>query len=422
MTPLVRKFIGTAGLQLLSKGLIVITGIVFARYLGVEEYGTYSFVLSMVTIATLPVIAGLPNLLVREVANYHLEKKWEHLYGVISWSRAYMAILSVLAIVAISLLLKGNFFDDKVTNLLYFSIWLIPLRGGNVHQGAVINGLRMPILSQIPTHFLAPAVTLLTLFIFIFLDIDLNAFFLVLINLISSLISVLVGFFILSRVLKNNTIKKSSKYKIKKWHLALMPFTMMAFVGTLNIEMASVFVGFMVDHESVAYFKVAIQAVVLISLGLSSINTIIMPNIARYYKQGDLLKTQELLTRSVRLSTMTSLPIIFMLVCFGDYFITNLFGDEFLPAYPILIILCLGQFFNVVMGSVGLVLNMTNNESSTLKILFFVFCANLFLFLILVPIYGVIGAAYSVSISYVLVNVITAMKVKSKTNLITWIR
>lgn len=44
----------------MGKGLTVIAGIVFARALGPEAFGRYSFVLSIITVAMLPVIAGLP--------------------------------------------------------------------------------------------------------------------------------------------------------------------------------------------------------------------------------------------------------------------------------------------------------------------------------------------------------------------------
>ena len=119
---------------------------------------------------------------------------------------------------------------------------------------------------------------------------------------------------------------------------------------------------------------------------------------------------------------MISLPIILILIFFGELLIVILFGKEYLPAYPILMILCMGQFCNVIMGSVGLVLNMTNNEGSALIIIVSVFFINLISIFILIPLYGEIGAALSVSIGQILINVITAIKVRQKTTLKTWIQ
>jgi O-antigen/teichoic acid export membrane protein len=196
----------------------------------------------------------------------------------------------------------------------------------------------------------------------------------------------------------------------------------MAFISTLNTELASILVGWLVDLESVAYFKVAMQAVALISLGLTAINAVIMPDIARSYKESDINVTQSLLKKSVRISVIVSLPIIFILYFFGELLILTLFGREYLESYSILVILCIGQVVNVFMGSVGAVLYMTNNENSALKILLLSLIINILLLVILIPLYGAKGAACGISISMVVWNILMAYNVKKLTNLRTWLQ
>ncbi|MBU3004205.1 flippase [Paraglaciecola arctica] len=422
MSSLVKKFLGTAGLQLVSKGLMVISGVVFARYLGAEQFGLYSFALSIVTLATLPVIAGLPNLLVREIANHQLEKNWGLLTGVISWSRWYVFILSILIISCMYIGLNLDFFENSVTSLLWMAVWLIPLRGLLTQKSAVLNGFRQPVLAQLPAQLLVPLVTLCVLSYYLLFDIEWNSRTLVGISILASFIALLLSGFLLSNTMKLHSKKLKSIYTIKNWHRSLIPFTLITFISTLNTELASVLLGWLVSYESVAHFKVAMQAVALISLGLSSINAVIMPNVARYYKQGDLIKTQEILTKSVRLSTFVSLPIILILVFFGEYLIRALFGNEYLPAYPILVILCIGQLVNVLMGSVGLVLKMTNNENKVLKSMLLTLILTVLLLVLLIPFYGNIGAAIAVSIGLVCWNIIMAIDVYKLTKLMPWIK
>jgi O-antigen/teichoic acid export membrane protein len=182
-----------------------------------------------------------------------------------------------------------------------------------------------------------------------------------------------------------------------------------------------VLLGWLVDNEAVAYFKVAMQAVALIALGLNSVNAVIMPNVARLYKQGDFKATQALLTKSVRLSALFSVPIIFFLIIFGEFVISLLFGKNYLQAYPILVILCLGQLVNVLIGSVGLVLNMTGNEQSAQKSLAVTLILNVLLLITLVPLYGSIGAAIAVTVSLICWNVLMAFDVHKMTKLKTWL-
>lgn len=420
VSPLLNKFLGTAGILLFSKGLSVISGVIFARYLGVEQYGLYGFTLSIITLATLPVVAGLPNLLIREVASFHLEKEWSFLSGVINWSRAYVVSLSILMISFVYIGLYFDFFDNAVASLLWSAVILIPLNGLLTHQTAILNGFRFPILAQLPIKILTPLIILMSLFLYIFMSIELNAKELVFISIIGTSSAFLLSFILLKRTRKLHSYSHS-EYKVKSWHLSLLPFTVMAFITTINTELATVLLGSIASHESVAYFKVATQAVALVSLGLAAMNAVIMPNVARFYKKGDIKQTQKLLTESVRVSTIISLPIVLVLFFFGKFLILNLFGETYTESYPIMVILCLGQTVNVLMGSVGTVLYMTNNEHSALKIIIFSLIVNILLMIILIPLYGAIGAAISVSICMVIWNALMAYQVKKITNLKTWL-
>ena len=418
---LYRKFTGTAALLIISRCLAVISGVIYARYLGPEQFGLYSFVLAIITIATLPVIAGLPNLLVREIANFHLEKKWSLLIGVINWSRCYVLILSSIIIILISCTLYFGTFNTSLSNLLCIAILLIPLKGILSQQGAILNGFKQPIFAQLPTKIFAPSFRLLILFFFIWFNIELTGKMLINISILASLFAFFVSVYLLRKTCKLSVNKLAPEYTIKNWHASLLPFSFIAFISSFNTVLASLLLGWFADNESVAYFKVAIQGVALIAIGLSSINAVIRPNIASYYKQGELDKVQELLTRSVRLSVVVSLPIILTLMFYGDFLIRVLFSSEYIEAYPILVILCIGQLVNVLMGSVGLVLNMTGNEKSTVKSLLITVIVNVIFMVILLPVYGAIGAAIAVSVSMVLWNILMAIDVWKMTKLKTWL-
>lgn len=414
-----RKFTGTAGLMLVSRGLSVMSGVIFARYLGPEKYGLYSFVLAIIALAALPVIAGLPNLLVREIAHYHLEEKWSLLMGIINWSRAYVLALSLVIGVGMLLALYFGFFESGLSQLLWVAVCLIPLKGVLAQQGAVLNGFRQPVLAQLPVQIFAPLIVLGLASFYVLRGADLSAG-----KLINLSVTALVFSVALSAILLKVTVgpllkKNKPKYSLREWHKSLLPFTLMACVGTLNTELASVTLGWFVDAESVAYFKVAMQGVVLIAIGLISVNAVIMPNVARLYKQKDMSGAQELLTKSVRLSTLVSLPIIVFLVVFGGFAIRVLFGEEYLPAYPILVVLCVGQLVNVLMGSVGLVLNMTGNEKKTLRSLSIALLLNMISLVLFVPLYGVLGAALAVSGSLICWNILMAVDVHKLTGLKT---
>ncbi|WP_372760489.1 flippase [Pseudoalteromonas sp.] len=418
---ILNKFLGTAGLQVASKALSVVAGVILARYLGPEQYGLYTYVLSIIAILTIPVIAGLPQLLIREIAQAELAHEWHELKGLLRWSTAFIIITSAIVMLTTMVILQLGFITSQTASLLWFALFLIPIKSFSSKQGAILNGFRKPILGLFPEFILMPLLAILIYLYFIVSKTVFTSLLLIKVQIVTSALTLLLGMGLIFKERAKNLEQVNPIYRLRKWHIALLPFTLMVFISTMNAQLAHVFLGYFDEKESVAAFKVALQGVTLVTLGFAAVNNIIGPRVARLYKSGDIPSTQALLTKSVKLSACFSIPIAIVLIFFGDWFIGLLFGEQYLASYPILIILCIGQIINICFGSVSLVLNMTGNEKRSLKALCITLCINIFLLFILVPSYKAIGAALSVSVSLVLWNVWMSADVYSITKLKTWL-
>lgn len=418
---LVKKFLGTAGIQVLGRGLMIVLGIVLARLLGPEEFGRYSFLMSLIALFVLPTIAGMPQLLIREVANAQLEKRWGELKGILHWAMAYIVVTSFIVMLLLAIAIKSQFIRPDIGNLLWIALLLIPLRGLLSRQNAILNGLRFPVLAQLPQGVLTSIFSLIIIGFLLVIGESLNAHVLIKVQIFSSLFGLFISAIVIRFKVPNEVYNWNANYNIKTWHKTLLPFTLLALISTMNMELASVVLGFLANEESVAYFKVAMQGVTLLSLGLAAINTIVAPQIARSYKQCNFIETQNIISNSVKLSTLTSIPFALGLIFLNDWIITIVFGEEYLPASPIITILCIGQIVNVLMGSVGIVLQMTNCERESLKVSIITLLLSVFLLFVLVPPLESIGAAIAVTISVIFSNCYSAYKVYSITSLKTWL-
>ena len=78
----------------------------------------------------------------------------------------------------------------------------------------------------------------------------------------------------------------------------------------------------------------------------------------------------------------------------------GLFGDEFLYGKWVLIFLCITQFITFCSGSVGPILQMTGNEKVFRNINIIATIINIFSNIILIPKYGINGAAISYLIRF----------------------
>lgn len=418
---LLRAFLGTASLQLIGRGLAVIIGIIFARLLGPEEFGRYSLVISIITLLTLPAIAGIPQLIVRETSRYRVVKEYGLLLGIWRWATQYTLTISLASIIVVFTMILAGFWSDNISVLMLVGLFLIPLKGLLARVSASINGLQRPELSQLSMMIFAPLITLFVLSIFYVNNINITSKLLLKLQILTHLIAVIVSVFLLNWLVKHLNIKRVRRYAKKEWWSALLPFTVITIVGTMNKELATVFLGFLGSEEAIGYFKVAMQGITLLVLGLQSVNTVTGPRIASIYKQGKINEAQELLKQSVKLSAVSSLPLAMLLIIFGDSLVTILFGEVYLPASKLLAILCVGQIVNVCLGSVGLVLNMTGNETRALRAQLITLILTVTFLLILIPIFQAIGAAVAITLGLVCWNVIMAIDVYRLTGLKTWI-
>ena len=100
------------------------------------------------------------------------------------------------------------------------------------------------------------------------------------------------------------------------------------------------------------------------------------------------------------------LPAAMLLIAFGDRLLA-VFGAEFTRARTALTILVLGQIANVAAGHVGVLMTMTGHEKRVAATVSAAAGCNVILNFLLIPRFGIEGAAAATAISVILWNTFT---------------
>jgi len=87
------------------------------------------------------------------------------------------------------------------------------------------------------------------------------------------------------------------------------------------------------------------------------------------------------------------LPVGVMLIVAGGPILAVVFGGDFRRGHAALAILCTAQLVNVGTGSASLLLNMAGHERVTARSLMWSAAANVILNALLIPAFGIVGAA-----------------------------
>jgi len=173
----------------------------------------------------------------------------------------------------------------------------------------------------------------------------------------------------------------------------------------------TIMLGMFRTEEEVGIYNIALKLSMITSITLMAINTIAAPKFAEFWGKKDLDGLAKVAQQSTKLIFWTSFPVLILFLFFPKP-ILGVFGEEFKTGALALIILTIGQFVNAAAGSVGYILNMTGKQKFVQNIIFIGALINIILNYLLIPIFGIIGAALASAVSMIFWNIMFSIKVK----------
>lgn len=401
-------------IKILGLGFSLLTAIVLARVLGPEQYGVYSYVLAIVSILAIPAMFGLPSLIVRETAKAEVKQEWGKMRGLWFWANSITASLSlVIAIIAALVLwLNHESFTEMQFLTFAWGIAFIPLSALAALRGASLRGLRKVIQGQLPEQVLKPA-----LFIFMLAVVGLTGFTqltaesAMMLNALSAGMAFIFGAWLLFRVKPKQLSVAEREFERKAWMASVIPLAMVAGLDILVTETDIVMLGIFRTAEEVGIYRVAMQGGLLAAIGVSATSMIIAPYISKFAYSKDIISLEKLAKQSARLAFLIAFSATVVFAIFGEFLLSVVFGDAYLGAYWPLLFLAAGQTVHAGMGAGGVILNMNGYEKGTLIILAAAAACNVILNFIMIPMWGVVGAAIATLISVIFRKIITWLMV-----------
>lgn len=194
----------------------------------------------------------------------------------------------------------------------------------------------------------------------------------------------------------NNLIFPRRWREILAYSIPFMPIAaILISYNYVDIIMLNIFV----DSQRVGEYAAAARLGLLFATLLHSTNLIFAPLIAGLYGTNNMANIKILYKTVTRWMFYVSFPmVIFVLI--ANKQIMMIFGEEFMQYGPmVLVILSIGHVFASITGGVGMVLTMTGHQYKELMNVAGSIVLNIILNLLLIPSYGLIGAAIATTLS-----------------------
>lgn len=190
------------------------------------------------------------------------------------------------------------------------------------------------------------------------------------------------------------------------------PLMFSGMVGTMLGYSDIFFLGYFLDDAAVGIYNTALPTAALIGLPSAALGRLMLPSLSAAEKSGE--DTSGLATNFTRWVFYLSFPIFTVLFLFGGPVLRLLFGPPYGQASQVLSILVLGNIVGAATGPVGDLLKSQSLTGVVMKNSVGHLALNLLLNLLLVPRFGILGAAAATTLSVIVLDAVLVYEAISK--------
>jgi len=397
MKRLIKRAAGTLGLRVFYTLSTFVTSVVMARLLGPSGFGTYTYATSWAYLLAIPATLGFDGLVGREVAIYEAQSTWDYLRGLLRWANILVLCSSVaIAVIGtgIAALMYGKPGSDPQLVLCFFLVMIsLPLVGlRNIRRGSM-RGLHQIVIGLVPEMLVAPVLLLAFIGVAaVWLQESFSASWAVGAYTVTSGITLVLSTILLNRSLPSEAKAALPRYQRFDWLVQAWPFVLLESIYVLNARADVLMLGSLNGLEAAGIYAPVNRGAQLIVFILMAFNGPLSPTIASLYADGKKQELQKILIKTARVCLLVSAAATVILLSLGRQYLL-VFGPEFTQGIEALRILCVGQVLYVFVGLAPMVLSMTGHAQFTAASGLIGAVINVVLNLILIPRYGVNGAA-----------------------------
>ena len=403
----------------LSKIFTYAYRIIVARYFGVEVYGLFSLALIVLGVFIAVLSLGFPEGILRYIPLFRGKNEYKKINYLFWYSATVLFVLSIISTIlmySLSEYISINIFhnSDLIIFLKIFAI-LIPIYVFSTFFSFIIRAYEKISAFSFAINILPNFVKLVAILILIYIGFNSNA---VIYSYFLSMFSILVFSFLfckykLPQIFKKQKLSERTKRSVKKDFFSYSwPIMFLSVIASVFHWSDSFIIGIYTNVSDVGLYNAAIPLVQLLMIVPELFMQLFFPMITRQLSKKGNYNIKELSKQVGKWIFTLNLPIFLIIFLFPGAIINLLFGSAYLDATTSLRILSIGGF---ILSLSSLSTNLISTVGKSKLILFNIASTaalNIILSLILIPKYGINGAALATSISWILLSVLFFVEVK----------
>lgn len=386
--------------RVLSAAIAYVSQVLLARWMGDFQYGVFVVVWVGAVILGGLACLGFQTAIVRFVPEYTERGQSELLRGVLIGSRLY-GFIAATVIGGLGML--GLYaFGESITGYylipLYLGAVTLPMLAIGEIQDGVSRAFSWADLGLWPTFIVRPLIILGVMFGAISFGWQPDAVTAMASVIVATYVTSVGQMILLQRRL-NRTVPIGPKhYQPMFWVAVALPIFVVEGFFNLLTNVDILIVGYFMPPDDVAVYYVAAKTLALVHFVYFAVRAGSAQRFSKYYANGDRQRLEGFARDTLHWTFWPSAAIVLLLVVVGRPLL-SLFGPGFEAGYPLLFVLSAGILVRASIGTAESLLVMAGQQRICAAIYSVTVVLNIILNVVLIPRFGLYGAAAATSIA-----------------------
>lgn len=387
-------------IRVASAGIAYFSQVLLARWMGSFEYGIFVFVWVWILVLGSLSPVGLSTAVVRLIPEYSTQGKSALLRGLLRGSRLVtLAVSTGLALLGIAgLLLYGDRIETHYLIPGILILFCLPIYSLVDIQDGISRSYGWTSVALLPPYILRPLLLLAAMLVAAQAGFEMNAVTAAGAAIVAAWTSGLWQLHSLQRRLAASVEPGPRETAYGDWLTLALPIFLVSGFALLLGNMDVLILSQFVEPNEIAIYFAALKTMGLINFVHFAVSLAVSRRFSALNAEGDQETLRTFVQQSVAWTFWPSLLATVGLLALG-WPLLRLFGAEFTAGYPVMFILAAGFLVRAAVGPAEYVLNMLGEQNRCAAALFFAAILNIGLNYLLIPIWGLEGAAAATALS-----------------------
>jgi O-antigen/teichoic acid export membrane protein len=391
----------TLSIRIYGAALAFITQLYLARTMGAEQLGIFVFGWTWLSIAAFLAPAGFDTALVRFLASFQSSRKWDDARGIVRL--AYTCTLAAAVTTAALGLLVVHLAGERTapyTTALVIALATVPVLAlVNLHEG-IARGFRWIYQVSLPSFALRPTLFLLGVLALAAFGIDASGTRVLAAMTLACVLTLAFQVLRYRASVHPGFASAQASSNTRVWLFNALPMVLVVSFEQLLANTDILMLGVLEGPADTGIYHIAVRIAGIALFVFFAVSAFAAPRIAELHSRNE---TVELVAFAAKVRLAIGLPTVLGLavLAFAGPQLLTLFGDQFRDAYYPMMVLCIAVAARALAGPVDNLLTMTGKQNQLARVLAVVALLNLAANALLIPRFGIRGAAFATSGSIV---------------------